>query len=363
MKYLKILKNLFLALITILAILVIILFPEASSAGALSGMHFCADMLIPAVFPFVFLSSWIVNSGLAKKLNKLCSKICSLMFFLPGSAAAVIVMGLIGGYPAGAKGIGDLFENKLIDKNEAQRMSFFLFGAGPAFIINIIGIKFLKNEPFAYQILLAQTLSSILIGIFLGIYSRTQKQTNFKNLNKKIKLPNYEKQENMELTISEAITKSCESTAVVVINMCALVVLFSIIISFINKLNFENNCQAFVGAILEVTQGCAAISKIGGTPALISVFIAFGGFCVHCQILSILKKIKISYFKFLLARLAHSAIAFFTTFLLTQNTRIQPVINIQTDLKLSAHICGSLALFLCCVYLLYLRLPERKAVG
>jgi nucleoside recognition membrane protein YjiH len=122
---------------------------------------------------------------------------------------------------------------------------------------------------------------------------------------------------------------------------------------------FGDFCRPAVISVLEITQGCCEISKVSDSAVLISAFVGFGGICVHCQVFSILSKVKVSYFKFLIARLAHGAIASFFTFLMTKDIKIQPFNDFPAEMKLSAHIFGSLALFLCCVYLLYLRFSDR----
>ncbi|MDR1364444.1 MAG: hypothetical protein LBJ32_02300 [Oscillospiraceae bacterium] len=358
----KIFQKILIAVLIISAFISMTLLPEIASSGVISGMKFCAEILIPSIFPFIIFSSWIVNSGLSAQLGKIFSKICKFLFYLPGSAAPVIMLSFLGGYPAGAKGISDLFENNLISQEQSCRMAQFAFGAGPAFIISVIGNIFLKDKFIAKQIFLSQILSSILIGIFLGIYSRNKNKEFFSNQAKSI-VPE----------IQNALIKSCESAAQVTINMCAFVIFFSVLISFINKFNIyellsqinfsKNFWEALITPILEVTQGCNVITKnLGAIPALFSFMVGFGGFCVHCQIFSILNKIKISYLSFLIVRIFHGLTSALITTLLTCNlkTNVSAPFEFQFVPEMSTHIFGSISIFLCCIYLLLTKLHQRS---
>jgi sporulation integral membrane protein YlbJ len=309
------------------------------------------------------LSSWIVNSGLSEKFGKFFSKICEFVFFLPGSAAAVIILSFIGGYPAGANGISDLRKNNLINDEQAGRMALFAFGAGPAFVISVIGGAFLKNERIAGKILSAQILSSVLIGIFLGLQERFH--GNLQNLPKQTKTQSQQ---------GNALIKSCEEAALAMINMCSLVIFFSVLNSYLKnfgicailgKMSFsEGFWNAFLSALTEVTQGCHVLAGTKNPIPAIAMAAGFGGLCVHCQIFSILKEIKIPYFKFLAVRLIHGTLAAFFTFLFTLNFKSfnpEPFDTPTLVFGSSLNIIGSLFLFLCCVYILIMQIKSGSA--
>ena len=75
----------------------ILLLPQSAAAGAQTGLSFCAQVLIPSLFPFMVLSSFVVKSGLSSFLSKPLKPITQHLFHLPGCTGATIVMALVGG--------------------------------------------------------------------------------------------------------------------------------------------------------------------------------------------------------------------------------------------------------------------------
>ena len=86
----------------------LLFYPTQAAAGAKRGIGYCVDILIPSLFPFMALSVFVVKSGLAASMGRLTAGPCRILFGLPGSAAAAIVMSMVGGYPVGARAVAAL---------------------------------------------------------------------------------------------------------------------------------------------------------------------------------------------------------------------------------------------------------------
>jgi sporulation integral membrane protein YlbJ len=346
--------------------IIIIFVPKVSSDGVVVGLLFCSEVLIPSLFPFMALSSFIVYSGVAQKIGSFFKRFTNFLFFLPDSTFTAIILGLIGGYPAGAKCVKDLFDKKMINEKQAQRVIFFAIGAGPAFVINVVGTMFLRNIKLGAILLAGQILSIIFIGIALGIFARFSGE-NLEN--------SYEFLSDNPPDIPQSIIKSCESTGMVMINMCALVVFFSVLISILEGskiLNiltkfFDENIFlanlipkkfsfSFLLALLEVTQGCARAAHLGASPELFAFLMGWGGICVHFQVKSILRGIKFSYLKFMFFRLIQAlGAASITHFLILQfkvATSVFKMSSLAFAPRCSSNAFGSTALIFLCVYFL-----------
>ena len=127
-------------LLICMGIYFILIFPQFSSLGVKIGLNFCFETLIPSLFPFMVLSSFIIKSQISISIGKFIDPFTKLLFKLPGCAGSTFLLGLIGGYPTGAKGVKTLLDQNQISKSIANHMAMFTFGAGPAFIINVIKI-------------------------------------------------------------------------------------------------------------------------------------------------------------------------------------------------------------------------------
>ena len=103
----------------------ILIAPQAASQGVRDGLTLCGQVVIPSLFPFLALSSFLVQSGLAQRAGHLLEPITKLLFRLPGAAGSAILMSLIGGYPVGARMTVQLLDAALITQKQAQRMLFF----------------------------------------------------------------------------------------------------------------------------------------------------------------------------------------------------------------------------------------------
>ena len=51
----------------------ILIFSDIISSGILSGIKTCVNVLIPSLFPFMIISSFIIQSGLSEKIGKIIS--------------------------------------------------------------------------------------------------------------------------------------------------------------------------------------------------------------------------------------------------------------------------------------------------
>ena len=169
-------KTILLCLIIIACALGILLFPNDVRNGASNGISYCLYTLVPSLFPFMVLSSFIIHSGISKFIGKLLQPVIQFLFYLPGSAGSVIIMSMIGGYPVGARGCMSLLEQGAITQKQAQRMLYFCVNAGPAFIISVVGSTLLQNALIGLLMFFSQIAAMLAIGITLGIIARFKKE-------------------------------------------------------------------------------------------------------------------------------------------------------------------------------------------
>ena len=88
----------------------LLLWPEATSTGVSRGLSICSSVIIPSLFPFLVLSGFLVKSGVSAALGRRLERPTRFLFGLPGCCAAGILIGFIGGYPAGAIAVGELMK-------------------------------------------------------------------------------------------------------------------------------------------------------------------------------------------------------------------------------------------------------------
>ncbi len=90
--------------------LLLFLFPEESVAAAREGISLCVDVLIPSLFPFFVISSLLISTGLAGLCARPLESFMRPLFGVGGAGAAALSLGLIGGYPVGARTVAQLVQ-------------------------------------------------------------------------------------------------------------------------------------------------------------------------------------------------------------------------------------------------------------
>lgn len=263
----------------IAALILMVINPTLCKDGAIYGLMLSSNVIIPSIFPFSVFVLFVLK--------------CS---FLGYSRFSLFLLSLIGGYPIGAKVLNNATELKRIDKTTAETMLNYCVNAGPAFIILAVGSGILGSKKLGYILFFSHISASFV----LFLLSRKPKITP-----KKAPKTDYGIIENFVLSVSES--------ASAVISICSFVVIFSVILNYLNFYSKNFSVLKNFGFLLEVTNAVTQNKNL----IFISFMLGFGGFCVWFQVLSQVKSFKINYLKFALFRILHGVLSgSFTLFLI-----------------------------------------------
>ena len=128
MKVLSYLKEKSISIIFILYLFFLVLFTKSNFNAAKKGITLWANNVVPSLFPFFVAVELLKHTNLIYFLSIKLDKYMKPIFNLPGVASFPFVMGLISGYPVGAKIVSDLYSNNLCTQKEAERMLKLLSG-------------------------------------------------------------------------------------------------------------------------------------------------------------------------------------------------------------------------------------------
>ncbi len=288
-------------LLLFLSVAALLILPKSTSEGVKQGLSLLGNVVIPSLFPFFFLSSYLCKSNACEVLCKIFKKPVDKIFKTSGYGITAIIMGLTGGYPTGAKTVFSLYESGKITKNEAERLFYWCVNAGPAFTVNAVGSVMLGNTKSGIILYVSMILSSLTIGFFTRFFSDGE-STDSKNsvLKKEIKSP---------------LTDSVYEASEALINASAWILLFSCFFGLLPKNDGNIFSSLFIKSIFEVTSGCRACAGKVSLP-VISAVIGFSGICVFCQIMPYLKGCKVKLKNFVCARLLNTSLCAFYTSLI-----------------------------------------------
>ncbi|MDR1467052.1 MAG: hypothetical protein LBI55_01310 [Oscillospiraceae bacterium] len=334
--------------------------------GAKLGLTFCSEILIPSTFPFMVLSAFIVKSGLSLKMSSAIAPLTKVLFGLPGCTGATILIGLVGGYPAGAKGIKALVDKGEISQAQAAKMLYFIVGAGPAFAISVVGSGLLRDYKIGLFLFISQIVSSILMGIILKFYKENHENLPTKPI----------KTDTNGNDISNSLIESCADSTSATLSMCSLVVLFystweiiknttleSSAVDFFTAIGFsENISKSILPVLLEVTIGCRDCINFGVSHYLLAFALGWAGICVHFQIYTFMGGIKFSKIKFMIWRMLHGGLSVVIFSLILSIFPISVAVSQSNYEKVPVNAysftSGSLALILLCACFLSTLTPQ-----
>ena len=275
------------------AAILLIAFSSDAKSGALHGLEMAGEVVVPSLLPLLIIVNLISKAETKNIIEKAFAPFTEKVLRLPRSTGSAIVFGLLGGYPTGALLTEGLYLNDDIDSETSKRLLRFNVNGGAAFIITATGTAILNNQKAGILLFASTTVSALLIA-FLSSF-------HYKKINHPA--PSY-----CTLSFGEALNKSTEGSIKAILNITAYIVLFSAIS------NILTIPQPLV-PIFEITNGIVEYFRIFTLPELAGL-LSFAGFCIHFQLLSIIKKIGMHYFDFFIWRVVHAVTAYGVCFLL-----------------------------------------------
>lgn len=280
----------------------LIYFSGICKAGIKSGLTICADTIIPSLFPFICFSNIALGIFSPSAENKLLGKIYFSLFSLPLSTAKVFLFSLIGGYPIGPMMSARMVEENKITAPQGKRLTLFCCNAGPAFSITAVGCSFCNSRKLGVFLCLSNIFSALVIGIISGRFKVEGEQCKVNILDSK--KPDF----------SAVLTDSVEKSAYAMLKICAWIILFNMINSLIDMIDFTPEIKMIISGLLEVTTGC---SDNRANPIMLSAILGFGGISVLFQVKEYINKVGLTDLQFILTRLCNACLsAAFTALLL-----------------------------------------------
>ncbi len=288
-------------IILLLCLSALFRYPIAVKNGVINGIEICLYTIVPSLFPFMTLSTYIVKSDILSPFYKFFSYPIKVLLRQPASAVSVIFMSMIGGFPIGIKMTNDLYTSEKITIEQAQRLCLFCMNGGPAFTITAVGLNMLNSTKAGAIIYTSLCISSLISGVISSIVADKNDVITYEK--REVPLP--------LSSLSVAVSDSLQA----ILNISSWVILFSSVISCIGVLNLNEKTYIIITSLIEVTKGCAILS---GKFSLyvISGIIGFGGFCVHFQVMPYLKKTGLKYIYFFISRILNGLLSAIITQLL-----------------------------------------------
>ena len=232
------------------------------------ALALCARSVVPSLFPFLVASSALLALGFGELAAPWLAGLMEPLFRVPGAGSAALVLGLVGGYPIGAKTAADLYRENLVSREEAERLLAFCNNSNPVFLISVLGV--------GVWLWLIHVLSALLTGL---VFRGSGKSASRQELTRH---PPFQ-----AVSFAEAFTGAVRSSLAGILSVCAFVVFFYVLAQPLTAVGGR------LGAVL-----VAALELFSLTPLLTADAFGFllaaaaagwGGLSVLCQTLAVLE--------------------------------------------------------------------------
>lgn len=270
---------------------------NAGAAGdaCREALEMCARLLIPSLFPFFVLSGYLNRVGLPGLLGRVFAPFAARLFGVSGAGASAFVMGLLGGYPAGAAYIADMERSGSVTAREAERLLAFCNNSGPAFIVGAVGLGVFGSVRYGLMLYGIHVLAAFFTGlVFRGKHPCGEIQ-------------------DVQLDTADpatALVGSVRQAAASILSVCGFAVCFSVLLRILDangalslfcgavaaRFGFEPRfVRAMLTGLLELGSGAAAMQGLRPAPAsfaLAAFLLGWGGLSVQFQTLAVLAESK-----------------------------------------------------------------------
>ena len=312
----------------------LIIFSKQNLIATKNGLILWANSIVPALLPFFITTELLMHTPIVKYLGKLLDKFMRPIFNVPGVGSFPLIMGIISGYPTGAKIVSNYKDNNICSVAECERLLAFTNNSGPLFIVGTVGISIFGDTRIGLLLLTIHIISSILVGIIFRFWKYKDKSISYTKSN------NISNSSNISLSnLGEILAMSITKSVNTIITIGGFVVIFSVLLSIFEQTKILNvsvnflheifnidlyGLKALISGLFEISNGLSKLSIISNSHASNSIIVAsfllgFGGLSVLLQVLSIISKSNLSIKPYLYGKLLHGIIASIITFFIINN--------------------------------------------
>ncbi|WNQ12582.1 sporulation integral membrane protein YlbJ [Paenibacillus aurantius] len=323
-----------------LAFFVLLLrFPAEGMEAAVRGVAIWWDVLFPALFPFFLLSEMLLGFGIVHFFGTLLDPLMRPVFRIPGIGGFVMAMGFASGYPVGARLTAQLWEQKLISREEGERLVAFTTSSDPIFLIGAVSVGFFSDGRIALLLAASHYGAAMLLGFLMRFHGRGTPATprpsdkGGGSLLRRSFDAMHQARIRDGRSIGTLLQQGIATSLSLIFVVGALVVFFSVLMEtmrsshlldlFYGSVNTllqgagfpRALSEAVVNGFFEVTLGAKAAGQAGPAVPLVykaavaAFVLSWGGLSVHAQIVSLLHRTNLRYAPFLAARLLHAVMA------------------------------------------------------
>jgi sporulation integral membrane protein YlbJ len=284
----------------ILFFLLLLFFPQIAVSGASSGLLLWYQTVLPTLLPAMILAELLLRIHGDIYLTKLFHRPLEKLFHCSRNGAYGVMIGMLTGYPMGAKLTRSLYEQGRITKQEGIHLLHFCNQPSPMFLVGYVSLQTLSKGAVSLQ-------HTILPQILLSVYGSAWLCSMISCYVSKDRTPapsydqeqismNLKGQENPQKTTDSSFLSLLEQSMMnsieVMVKIGGYMILFSILECFLFQLPLSNGfLLTIISGILEMTTGVRTAAASLPTDAALPLccfMVSLGGLSGYAQTKNVL---------------------------------------------------------------------------
>ncbi|ADL12912.1 sporulation integral membrane protein YlbJ [Acetohalobium arabaticum] len=320
----------------------LIIFSEQGFEAAVQGLHTWWEIVFPALLPFFIMAEILMGLGVVHFIGALLEPLMRPVFKLPGVGAFAFAMGLASGYPIGAKITGNLRRDKLCTQVEGERLVAFCNTADPLFMIGAVAVGMFGKPEIGLTLAAAHYISCIIVGLTMRFYDPPNSNEDVKTsphqeegLIKHALGELYRARKSDGRPLGELMGDAVMEAVNTLLLIGGYIILFSVLTEILHLMGITKLLTAILTPILkpfnidtslilpiisglfEITNGADLASQTSAPLIeqiiITSGIIAWSGFSVHAQVITMVKGTDIRIKPYIWARVLHGITASIVT--------------------------------------------------
>ncbi len=297
----------------------LVLWPQAALAAARDGWQLCTATLIPSLFPFFVLTTLLIRLGLPQLLGSVLAPISRPLLGISGPGASVFLLGLLGGYPVGARSAAALYASGQCSRQEGEHLLAFCNLCGPSFLLGVVGAGVFQSTAVGLALYAAHIAAALAVGLLFRLFLHRKKPEPSAVMPKAAPVP----------SLSNAFLEAVRSSFMSCLSVCAFVLFFQVVLRMLSVSGLLSLLArgtafllsplgvtprwalSFLAGLLEVTSGVTSLSA-GSLPCRIvtaAFLLGWGGLSVHAQALSVVASSGLSLRPYFIGKLLHASLS------------------------------------------------------
>lgn len=280
----------------LLAMAFLLISPARYGRCVLDGISLWAVCVLPATFPFLFLTSLFSRLPLFRRVSDRLSKGAGALFGVSGAGGCTAVLSALSGYPVGARSTLDLSEKGVIGREEVFRLACLATTTGPMFLVGAVGGGMLSRPSLGWLMLICH---------YLGVWTVSFVLARGKEVPRSLPLPAADSQ--------NALYDSLYGSVLSILCVGGSIALFyafgQMLLDVLPPM--PTAAEGLVRGLLEMTGGCRAFCADPSPLSLAACcfLVTFGGVCVLVQQLAFLPRAGVKTLPFLAVKLIQALLS------------------------------------------------------